>query len=92
MSAASSAAIAAVRDNAGRALTASTQVLVKEAGACAILGGGPNTPLHRATLWRGIAAGRYPKPLRVSKGLNRWVVEELLAALVRAAAERDTAD
>lgn len=62
--------------------------LVDEATACQIIGG-ENTPIHRSTLWRGINAGRYPKPLKIGPGTNRWRVSELVAVLERAAAERD---
>jgi predicted DNA-binding transcriptional regulator AlpA len=62
--------------------------LADEAAACRIIGG-ENTPIHRSTLWRGINAGRYPKPLKIGPGTNRWRVSELLAVLEKAAAERD---
>ena len=52
--------------------------LVNEAAACRIIGGG-RFPIHRSTLWRGIAAGRYPKPIKVSAGSNRWRVRDLRA-------------
>ncbi|MBZ9710550.1 hypothetical protein LB543_28025 [Mesorhizobium sp. ESP7-2] len=61
--------------------------LADEATACQIIGG-ENTPIHRSTLWRGINAGRYPKPLKIGPSTNRWRVIELLAVLDRAAAER----
>lgn len=62
--------------------------LADEATACQIIGG-ENTPIHRSTLWRGINAGRYPKPLKIGPGTNRWRVSELVAVLEKAAAERD---
>ena len=61
--------------------------LVDEAMACRIIGG-DETPIHRSTLWRGIGAGRYPKPLKVGPGTNRWRVSELVAVLEKAADER----
>lgn len=64
--------------------------LVDEQTACRIIGG-ENTPIHRSTLWRGIKAGRFPKPLKIGPGTNRWRVGELVAVLDRAAAERDAA-
>lgn len=45
---------------------------------CAYFGG--NRPLHTATIYRGIAAGRYPQPVRPSPNVNRWVGRELKAA------------
>ncbi|MDJ1464947.1 AlpA family phage regulatory protein [Nitratireductor sp. GZWM139] len=62
--------------------------LVDEATACKIIGG-ENTPIHRSTLWRGINAGRFPKPLKIGPGTNRWRTCELIAFLEKAAAERD---
>lgn len=62
--------------------------LVDERTACRILGG-EQSPIHRSTLWRGIKAGRYPKPLKMGVSLNRWRQAELLAVHDQAAAERD---
>lgn len=62
--------------------------LADEATACRIIGG-ENTPIHRSTLWRGISAGRYPKPLKVGPGTNRWRISELASVLEKAAAKRD---
>ncbi|MFC5387570.1 helix-turn-helix transcriptional regulator [Aquamicrobium segne] len=62
--------------------------LADEATACRIIGG-ENTPIHRSTLWRGINAGRYPKPLKIGPATNRWRVNELMAVLEKAAADRD---
>jgi hypothetical protein len=45
---------------------------------CAFFGG--NKPLHPATIYRGIADGRYPRPARPSPNVNRWVGRELKAA------------
>lgn len=64
--------------------------LVDEATACRIIGG-ENTPIHRSTLWRGINQGRFPKPLKIGPGTNRWRVSELVAFLEYAAAEREVA-
>lgn len=64
--------------------------LVDEARACAIIGG-PDTPIHRSTFWRGIRDRRYPKPLKISARKNRWYLDELLAVHERAAADRVTA-
>lgn len=62
--------------------------LVDEACACRIIGG-LNSPIHRSTLWRGIKAGRYCKPLKVGPNINRWRRLELVACLQKAAAARN---
>lgn len=64
--------------------------LVDEPTFCRIIGG-DHTPIHRSSLWRGISAGRYPKPMKIGPGTNRWRVGEGRAVLRRAAAERDGA-
>jgi predicted DNA-binding transcriptional regulator AlpA len=43
---------------------------------CAFLGG-----IHSATLYRGIAAGRYPAPIKVGPNTSRWLESECEAAL-----------
>ena len=62
--------------------------LVDEPAACKVLGG-ENSPIHRSTLWRGVNAGRYPKPIKVGPGTNRWRKSELDAVLDQAAAARE---
>lgn len=64
--------------------------LIDEGRACRIIGG-DETPIHRSSLWRGIKAGRYPKPIKVGPSTNRWRLCELEAVVERAAAERDQA-
>lgn len=67
-----------------------TDDLVDQPTACQIIGG-TNSPIHGSTLWRGVRAGRYPAPIKVGPGSNRWRVSELSAMLERAAAERERA-
>jgi predicted DNA-binding transcriptional regulator AlpA len=67
-----------------------TTSLTDVQGACQILGG-IHTPIHPATLYRGIKAGRYPKPIRVGGNTSRWLVGELQASIERAAAAREGA-
>lgn len=86
VSAASSAAIAAVRESEASAPIAIPELVAVD-GACAIIGG-RDTPIHKSTLWRGIRAGRFPRPIKLSSQCSRWRVDELVAALERAAAER----
>jgi len=64
--------------------------LTDEDGTCQLIGG-ELTPIHRSTLWRGIAAGRYPKPLKIGPSLNRWKVGEVRGVVAAAAAARETA-
>jgi predicted DNA-binding transcriptional regulator AlpA len=55
---------------------------------CRFFGG--TRPLHPATLYRGIKAGRYPKPVKIGPGASRWLRVEcesaLQAAIMRRAA------
>jgi predicted DNA-binding transcriptional regulator AlpA len=37
--------------------------------ACAVIGG--SKPIHYSTYYRGVRAGRYPRPERISPGLVR---------------------
>jgi len=62
--------------------------LVDERGACRILGG-EASPISRASLWRGISSGRYPKPIKVAQSSNRWLRSELVEVVKQAAAMRD---
>jgi hypothetical protein len=47
--------------------------------ACRIIGG--DEPIHAATYYRGVRAGRYPRPVHVSPGVARVPKEKLLATL-----------
>lgn len=88
----SSAAIEAFRGERAHASPAwpRGRKLVKEARACEIIGG-DLTPIHRSTLWRGIKAGIYSKPIKVGAGTNRWDEDELRADIERAASDRAAA-
>lgn len=46
---------------------------------CRFFGG--TKPLHPATLYRGIAAKRYPAPIHVGPNASRWLPGECAAAL-----------
>jgi predicted DNA-binding transcriptional regulator AlpA len=37
--------------------------------------------IHSATLYRGIAAGRYPAPIKIGPNTSRWLRSECEAAL-----------
>jgi len=54
--------------------------LIDEPAACRVLGG-ESSPIHRSTLRRGVNAGRYPKPIKVGPGTNRWRLSELTAVV-----------
>jgi predicted DNA-binding transcriptional regulator AlpA len=56
---------------------------------CRLLGG--SRPINRATLYRGMADGRFPRPLRIGRQSNRWIKAEIIAALEAAIAARDGA-
>ena len=61
--------------------------LVDETIACRLLGG-ETSPINRSTLWRGVKAGRFPAPIKVGLGTNRWKASELIAVIEHAAAAR----
>ena len=50
--------------------------------ACRIVGG-DERPIHPATYYRGVAAGRYPAPVHVSRNVSRVHKSKLLAAVAR---------
>jgi predicted DNA-binding transcriptional regulator AlpA len=52
---------------------------------------GGSRPIAASTLYRGITAGRYPKPLKIGPKLNRWSRTECEATLRRLAAQREQA-
>ena len=54
---------------------------------CAFIGG--TRPIHPATLYRGIAAGRYPKPVHVAPNAARWLRSECEAARKLLIEQRD---
>lgn len=54
--------------------------------ACQFWGG--NRPLNRATIYRQIAAGQHPKPVKIGH-LSRFLKSELLAERDRRIAARD---
>lgn len=54
---------------------------------CEFLGG--SRPIDPATLYRGIRAGRYPKPLKIGERCARWLRSELEAVIAARIAERD---
>ena len=55
--------------------------------ACRFIGG--SRPINPATLYRGVKAGRYSKPIKLGPILARWRRSELQADIDRMIAERD---
>lgn len=55
--------------------------------ACALIGG--SRPINPATLWRGVKAGRFSKPIKISAQSVRWRRSELETDIERMIAERD---
>jgi predicted DNA-binding transcriptional regulator AlpA len=53
--------------------------LLDRAAACEFFGG--SRPINAATLYRGVRAGRYPRPVKVGPGSSRWLRAECEAAL-----------
>lgn len=41
--------------------------------------GGSETPLNKATIYKGMKEGRYPKPVKVGSA-SRWLLSEVRAA------------
>ena len=60
--------------------------LLDRRAVCHLLGG--TRPINAATLYRNIAKGHFPKPIKVGAGSSRWVKDEVLAALVASKAVR----
>jgi predicted DNA-binding transcriptional regulator AlpA len=54
---------------------------------CEFFGG--EKPLNTATLYRGVASGKFPKPINISANLVRWLASECEAALAAMIARRD---
>jgi predicted DNA-binding transcriptional regulator AlpA len=53
---------------------------------CARVGG--SRPIHPATWYRGVRAGRYPKPVKIG-ALSRWLRSEVEACLTQMAEARN---
>jgi predicted DNA-binding transcriptional regulator AlpA len=46
---------------------------------CRFFGG--TRPINPATLYRGVSAGHYPKPIKIGPNTSRWLRSECIAAL-----------
>ena len=49
---------------------------------------GGGKPLHISTLYRGMAAGRYPRPVNVGASAVRWIAAECRTAALNMIVER----
>lgn len=56
---------------------------------CALIGG--NKPINKATLWRGVKAGLYPQPIKITPNANRWKRSEIVEAIEQRAKAREQA-
>ena len=63
--------------------------LMDVTAVCAFFGG--SKPLDQSTLYRGIAAKRYPRPIYVGAKAVRWLRCECEATLAAMIAARDSA-
>ena len=57
--------------------------------ACRFIGG--SRPINPATLWRGVKAGRYSRPIKIGPQSVRWRRSELQGDIDRMIAARDGA-
>jgi predicted DNA-binding transcriptional regulator AlpA len=53
--------------------------LLDRGEVCRFFGG--SRPINPATLYRGIKALRYPRPIKIGPGSSRWLRSEVEAAL-----------
>jgi predicted DNA-binding transcriptional regulator AlpA len=60
--------------------------LIDVRAACAIIGG--SKPISRSTFYEGIAAGRYPPPVRVAPHTVRWPKHEIESCILAAIKRR----
>ncbi len=60
--------------------------LIDIGAVCVLVGG--TKPVNKATVYRGVAAGRLPKPVMVTPNSARWVRSEVLGAIQGAIAAR----
>lgn len=51
-------------------------------GACKLVGG-ESSPIHPATYYRGVRAGRYPRPVKVAPNIARVSKRKLVEALAK---------
>ena len=61
--------------------------LLEKSAACAFIGGS-QSPIHFATLYRGVKSGKFPRPIKIGPGISRWRKSELREAIEKLALER----
>lgn len=61
--------------------------LLDERATCKYLGG-QTKPINRSMLRKGVAEGRYPKPITIGVRKKRWLVPELRAVRAQQIAAR----
>jgi predicted DNA-binding transcriptional regulator AlpA len=66
------------QDQMGSALPVSTAELLDRRAVCRMFGG--SKPINASTLYRGIRAGRFPRPIKIA-GSSRWLRDECQAVL-----------
>jgi len=44
----------------------------------------PVIPIGRSTWWEGVKSGRFPAPLKLSRGVTVWRVEDIRALITSA--------
>jgi predicted DNA-binding transcriptional regulator AlpA len=70
------------------AIPMTDELLLDADAACRLLGG--SRPINPATLYRGIKAGIFPRPVKIAPNIARWRKSELEAAIASRIAERDS--
>lgn len=63
--------------------------LLDAKATCKLIGG--SRPINPATLWRGVKAGIYPQPIKITPNANRWRRSEIIDAIEQRAKARGQA-
>jgi predicted DNA-binding transcriptional regulator AlpA len=50
---------------------------------------GGSRPINQSTLYRGIKKGRFPRPIKPTPGMSRWLRSECKEARDRLVAQRE---
>jgi predicted DNA-binding transcriptional regulator AlpA len=64
--------------------------LMTLSATCAFFGG--DRPINPSTLYRGVAAGRFPQPIKIGPNSSRWSQNECRAARLRLMHGRDATE
>jgi prophage regulatory protein len=49
----------------------------------AIIGPGAPIPVSKSTWWAGVKDGRFPRPIKLGRGITVWRVEDIRALIER---------